>query len=126
MSWADDYTINGLPAGYCGSGLSEDWNDYGSEGYAYKTVIKTTCDWINTEYTVYMTEADWYNLEFFYSAWDTQGNLTKDSIIKECHTHRTNTDWMGCTFIVGVVDADEYGVTNSLQQTAGWLNGVYD
>jgi len=33
---------------------------------------------------------------------------------------------MGCTFILGVVDASKYNVTDDLQQKAGWLNGVGD
>jgi hypothetical protein len=45
--------VSGIPEGYCGSGLSEEvsYNDDGT--YSYRTAMKTTCDWINTEYTVY-------------------------------------------------------------------------
>ena len=41
------------------------------------------------EYTVYMTEGDWYNLDGYYYIEDTEGNLIKDSIMKDCHTHAT-------------------------------------
>ena len=86
-------------------------------------MIKNTCDFINAEYTVYMNTSDWLDLEAYYSEVDDDGKLMKDSILKECHTHRSKTQWTGCTFIVGKVDTAKYGVTDDLQLSAGWLSG---
>jgi len=83
--------------------------------------LKTTCDWINTEITIYMELEDWYGVSMYFNSESDDGSMYEDSIIKTCFWHRTE-DWVGCTFILGVVDADYYGVTKSLQQQAGFVS----
>lgn len=122
FEFVDNHEVSGLPEGYCGSSLYES-GAYTSDGeFFWQTAIKSTCDWINSEYTVYMDHDDWWALTTYWYEFDADWNWAYDSIIKECHTHATETDWTGCTFILGQVVPEDYFVTEPLQLTAGWMN----
>jgi len=66
--------------------------------------MKNECEDWNFEIKVYMAKEEWEDLEEVYMEFDADGNVTTESVIKEC----VEEDWgyiqvMGCTFIVGQV-----------------------
>jgi hypothetical protein len=65
-----------------------------------------------------MSETDWSAVQHTYHVVDAYGNLEKDSIISKCEFD-PYFNLMGCTFLVGTVDANEYGLSDGHQEKAG-------
>ena len=98
----------------------------------YETVMRNTCLQWNMEYKVTMSKDVWDNIYTYYNTFDSNGNIVKRSIIKECVDNPTNSSWRDCYFILGKLSADQCAEhhmedQNCFMETAGWLNapGAY-
>lgn len=51
----------------------------------YVTVMVNTCKNYNKKFTIYMEADNWDRIEMFYTVWNAEGGVVKDSVLRECH-----------------------------------------
>ena len=91
------------------------------DGFRYQTVMLNTCQHRNKEYTVYMKYMDWLRVEHFYTTFDGEFIVAKDSIIKHCRYYENNSDILACTFELSyIANYEEYSLSSPWQNRAAW------
>lgn len=86
-----------------------------------------TCHDYNKKFTIYMEVDDWRNMEMFYTVWNDEGRVSKDSFLRECHRHEHDDEIIGCTFELGYIsDYATVGLEYPIQMRAAWMNAPGD
>ena len=116
--WVEEYEV--IVPYECGAGIYENGQLY-EDGFRYQTVMHNTCRHRNKKYTIYMEYMDWVRVEHFYTTFDDEDKVAKDSIIEHCRYYENNANILACTFELGYIsNYEEYGLTDPWQTRAAW------
>jgi len=70
-----------------------------------------------------MKTEDWDNIDYYYSTYNDDWDLEKDTVLDSCKTRK----FLGiteCTFMLGKIpDWEDYGLGQEINDVAGWVSG---